>query len=104
MHDAPLFGQPRSPQSSVQRLPEFEERTDPLSAAEHERPLSKTIAYHDGEGDIRSICTEKLEGGDRVCRLRRRHLFHPERWDRLLANATRTECPNCGGAGMLTAV
>ena len=69
---------------------------------------------YDGDEYQCSICTTNFSAGERVVRVRCRHMFHGECWQNYLrANSTPTqevgrrdcvECPNCRGVGKLIAI
>ena len=65
-----------------------------------------TPVIYDGDGRECSICTLRFEAGERVARLTCRHMFHSGCWERYqISTANRgLVCPNCRGAGHLTAV
>lgn len=70
------------------------------------------MVFYEGDDRQCAICTEDFVHGDRVCRLRCRHMFHASCWDRLISAANRPasvhpsrgDCPNCRGAGAMIAV
>ena len=68
-----------------------------------------TPIFYDGDEDTCSICTERFRSGERVCRLRCRHMFHGQCWTNLVTSASISNnpgsgcCPNCRGAGTLIA-
>jgi len=66
-------------------------------------PRTELVIY-DGDEDTCSLCYAAFEAGERVCRLRCRHMFHAACWENLLTQATRDECPNCRGAGTLISI
>ncbi len=71
--------------------------------------------FYDEAGQC-SICRENFEDGERVCRLRCRHMFHSACWEQVMSFAGtpneaaggntrfRDDCPNCRGQGALIAV
>ena len=69
--------------------------------------------FYDEVGEC-SICTERFDEGERVCRLRCRHMFHSACWERVMriagtrneasGNPFRDDCPNCRGQGAMIAV
>ena len=63
---------------------------------------------YDGAEESCSICAEAFRGGERVCRLRCRHMFHADCWQQYVSvNQLREEfsnCPNCRGSGTLIAI
>ena len=71
--------------------------------------------FYDEAGQC-SICHNDFEDGERVCRLRCRHMFHSECWEPVMRLAGtpnpaaggdsrfRDDCPNCRGQGAIIAV
>ena len=64
--------------------------------------------FYEGAEDSCSICTERFEHRQSVCRISCRHMFHADCWDAYLYNANsrrvpQASCPNCRGAGTLVA-
>ena len=71
--------------------------------------------FYDEAGQC-SICHQNFEDGERVCRLRCRHMFHSACWEQVMSIAStpheaaggntrfRDDCPNCRGQGALIAV
>ena len=71
--------------------------------------------FYDEAGQC-SICHDDFEDGERVCRLRCRHMFHSACWERVMSLAGtpneaaggdtrfRDDCPNCRGQGAIIAV
>ena len=70
-------------------------------------PSDDVPAPYDGDEYLCSICTTNFSDGERVVRVRCRHMFHGECWHNyILANnaTTHVECPNCRGVGTLIAI
>merc|ERR1712048_116768 len=68
--------------------------------------------HWDGDESTCSICTNDFQSGDKVCRLRCRHMFHSECVDECIRVHVRSaqadftampDCPNCRGAGTIVA-
>ena len=60
----------------------------------------------DGDNRTCTICQEELEHGQRVVRLRCRHVFHSDCWmsGMLAVNEDQPDCPNCRGQGSIIAM
>ena len=70
-------------------------------------PGDVSPVVYDGDEYHCPICTEDMRAGEMVCRLRCRHMFHTQRWQRFLLNpnpdSRRSTCPNCRGSGTMIA-
>ena len=65
---------------------------------------------YEGLDETCSICQERFQHDQRVCRLSCRHVFHTQCWERAQSSyiinerSPRLNCPNCRGAGSLISV
>ena len=100
-HETPVSGSPVLSDAADSSAPVQEPTPQPAPAPE---PVP---TYYDGAENVCSICSEDFRHGERVCRLRCRHMFHCQCWDLLQTTRRRPEeycCPNCRGGPTLTAV
>ena len=58
----------------------------------------------DGPEYTCSICQEDMVEHDRVCRLRCRHVFHTQCWERMLHATDATTCPICRAEAGISAI
>ena len=99
---------PPPPPQVIETLPEEEMPLEPLPQA----PTTPVI--FDGDNRSCTICIQDFEHGQRVVRVRCRHVFHGDCWMAVhLAHANRRtertisdipECPNCRGVGDIIAL
>ena len=87
--------------------------TTPVPDANRTRTpaVDEVPVIFDGDKGTCTICQEELEDGERVVRLRCRHIFHPECWMCAMVNHGAPldgdddpDCPNCGGQGTIIAL
>ncbi len=84
--------------------------TPPVPAQSHN--LIDTPVIYTGDDRTCTICLADFEHGHRVLRLRCRHIFHTECWERQLYSWNdrastldpNPECPNCRGMGLIIAI
>jgi hypothetical protein len=121
-HDDPPVGNPPvdpeelnpSPRWLNPHGPVFD--TPPRNMGEVYPPEPQTPVIFDGDNRSCTVCIQDFEAGQRVIRLRCRHVFHGDCWMAVhLAHSTRTEniptqrddlpdCPNCRGLGEIIAL
>lgn len=73
------------------------------AAAERAAPAAPEVTVYDGGEYSCSLCLENMQEGERVCRLRCRHVFHAACWDQM-RNANNASCPNCRGSPDIIAI
>jgi len=81
-----------------------------LEAAPPPRRVDVVPVIFDGNNLTCTICDQLFAAGERVCRLRCRHIFHTECWDRYMTHTNMStdqfhgDCPNCRGRGDVIAI
>ena len=71
----------QSPPQRVELAPPVQVEPEAVDAAAVPVPDDPIPLIYDGEEASCSICTEAFRHGERVCRLRCRHMFHTQCWD-----------------------
>ena len=89
--------------------PPTQPEAETIVASDQSSNIDVPVIY-DGDDRTCTICLSDFEHGQRVLRLRCRHVFHTECWERQLYNwrerstVLHPECPNCRGVGNVIAV
>ena len=87
---------------------------DAQPATTFTQTLNETYAeavpvIYDGNNDTCSICIQEFQAGQRVVRIRCRHIFHGECWTQVTTRMEHLgqaypQCPNCRGSGQIIAI
>ena len=103
----------RNQTPDTQRSEDYDANWREYEESQMQEPVPEPPITYDGTDERCSICADHFIHDDSVCRLRCRHVFHSECWERNIragANAVANherfhlDCPNCRGAGTVIAL